>query len=96
MGWDGRVRMWDWILCAARRLCDPHRSTDRPTEPHMPPPSPMSIHPQGAVNLAKRHYVVSSLWIAGLICLAFFRGLVVPPDRLQRFDGVMRGIDHKQ
>lgn len=48
------------------------------------------------VNLAKRHYVVTSLWIAGLIVLAFFQGVTVPADRMQRYDKVMRGIDHKQ
>ena len=51
---------------------------------------------QGTLNLAKKHYVVSSLWIAGLILLAFFQGAVVPQDRLNAYDRVMRGIDHKQ
>lgn len=54
------------------------------------------IQTQGAVNLAKRHYVISSLWIAGLILLAFFRGAAVPADRMQSYDKVMRGIDLKQ
>jgi hypothetical protein len=63
---------------------------------HTPDPTSASASTQGAINLAKRHYIVSSLWIAGLIVLAFFKGAVVPPDRLDKYDAVMRGIDHKQ
>lgn len=40
--------------------------------------------------------MVSSLWIAGLILLAFFQGVAVPADKMQSYDRVMRGIDHKQ
>lgn len=59
-------------------------------------PTTMLTHKKGTLNLAKKHYVVSSLWIAGLILLAFFQGTVVPQDRLNQYDRVMRGIDHKQ
>lgn len=73
------------------------RAVDR-SDLGLPVSTNSSAHPctQGVVNLAKRHYVVTSLWIAGLIMLAFFQGVTVPSDRMQKYDKVMRTIDHKQ
>jgi hypothetical protein len=54
------------------------------------------MHPtthQGAVRLAKKHYITSSLWVAGLIVLTFFRGLAVPEENLRQYNQVIKGID---
>lgn len=48
------------------------------------------------MHLATKHYIVSSLWVCGLITLAFFQGFAVPEERVQEYHSVMKGIDtHK-
>ncbi|GAB5032381.1 Hypothetical protein NocV09_00900740 [Nannochloropsis oceanica] len=48
---------------------------------------------RGAVRLAKKHYITSSLWVAGLIVLTFFQGFAVPDDSLKQYEHVIKGID---
>lgn len=48
---------------------------------------------QGAVRLAKKHYVISSMWVAGLIILTFFRGLTVPDENLTKYNQAVKSID---
>lgn len=56
-------------------------------------PLPTTYDTKGAVRLAKKHYITSSLWVAGLITLTFFRGLTVPEDNLRQYNQVIKGID---
>lgn len=100
------AKVWVWGWMARDRLARAggcvHDGTYRHRRPGSfhPPTHPSYTNVprtrQGTLNLARKYYLVSAMWIAGLILLAFFQGAVVPQDRLNAYDKVMRGIDHKQ
>jgi len=48
------------------------------------------------VTLIQRHYIISFLWVLGLIGLTFFQGVDVPPDTLNEYNTIMAGINHRK
>ena len=54
-----------------------------------------TIVAKGVYRLATKHYLVSSMWIAGLITLTFFQGFAPSPENLQQYNKLSKSIDHK-